>query len=59
MKNEYGNVDAKPHNARSKPYVNWARSKPYVNWAASMATSLNTGVPWFMCQYPDVPLPPL
>ncbi|KAF3615957.1 hypothetical protein FXO37_35281 [Capsicum annuum] len=59
MKNEYGNGDAEPHNARSKPYVNWAHSKPYVNWAESMATSLDTGVPWVMCQCPDVPLPPL
>ncbi|PHT31353.1 hypothetical protein CQW23_27690 [Capsicum baccatum] len=60
MKKEYGNGDAEPHyGARSKPYINWDRSKPYVNWATSMATSLDTGVPWVMCQYPDAPLPPL
>ncbi|KAK8945197.1 Beta-galactosidase 6 [Platanthera zijinensis] len=25
-------------------------AKPYVNWAASMDVSLETGMPWVMCQ---------
>ncbi|KAK8952550.1 Beta-galactosidase 4 [Platanthera zijinensis] len=32
-------------------------AKPYVNWAASMAASLETGVPWVMCQQDDAPDP--
>lgn len=32
-------------------------AKPYVNWAAAMATSLDTGVPWVMCQQADAPDP--
>lgn len=34
-----------------------AGAKPYVNWAAAMATSLDTGVPWVMCQQADTPDP--
>ncbi|KAK2433960.1 beta-galactosidase [Trifolium repens] len=32
-------------------------AKPYINWAASMATSLDTGVPWVMCQQANAPDP--
>lgn len=31
--------------------------KAYVNWCASMAESLNVGVPWIMCQQSDAPEP--
>ncbi|KAK8949006.1 Beta-galactosidase 8 [Platanthera zijinensis] len=47
IENEYGNVE-------------WAygtAAKPYVNWAASMAVSLETGMPWVMCQQDDAPNP--
>lgn len=47
IENEYGNVQS--HYG--------AGAKPYVNWAAAMATSLNTGVPWVMCQQADTPDP--
>ncbi|XP_057449008.1 beta-galactosidase 8-like [Lotus japonicus] len=47
IENEYGNVEVH--------YGSGA--KPYVNWAASMATSLDTGVPWVMCQQADAPDP--
>lgn len=47
IENEYGNVDS--------AYGNGA--KPYINWAAAMATSLDTGVPWVMCQQKDAPKP--
>ncbi|KAF3669540.1 Chloroplastic group IIB intron splicing facilitator CRS2, chloroplastic [Capsicum annuum] len=47
MENEYGNGDVESHYG--------TRSKPYVNWAASMATFLDMGVPWVMCQHPDSP----
>ncbi|KAM7280137.1 hypothetical protein ACFE04_007271 [Oxalis oulophora] len=47
IENEYGNVDDKYGPA----------AKSYINWAASMATSLNTGVPWVMCQQADAPDP--
>ncbi|KAK6936028.1 Glycoside hydrolase 35, catalytic domain [Dillenia turbinata] len=47
IENEYGNVDA--------PYG--AAGKSYIKWAANMATSLNTGVPWVMCQQADAPDP--
>lgn len=47
IENEYGNGDIE---SRYGP-----RAKSYVNWAASMATSLDTGVPWVMCQQPDAP----
>ncbi|KAK1260473.1 Beta-galactosidase 6 [Acorus gramineus] len=47
VENEYGNVE-------------WAYGvggELYVNWAASMAVSLNTTVPWIMCQQADAPDP--
>ncbi|KAL4190186.1 hypothetical protein AMTRI_Chr07g23390 [Amborella trichopoda] len=47
IENEYGNIDSAYGSA----------AKSYINWAASMATSLNTGVPWVMCQQPDAPDP--
>lgn len=47
IENEYGNIDAAYGSA----------AKVYINWAASMATSLDTGVPWVMCQQSDAPDP--
>lgn len=47
IENEYGNVGS--------AYGNGA--KPYITWAATMATSLDTGVPWVMCQQKDAPNP--
>ncbi|GFQ04066.1 beta-galactosidase 8 [Phtheirospermum japonicum] len=47
IENEYGNIQ--------KSYGDSA--KTYINWAATMATSLNTGVPWVMCQQKDAPDP--
>ncbi|XP_042374488.1 beta-galactosidase 6-like [Zingiber officinale] len=47
IENEYGNID----DAYGKA------AKTYIDWAASMATSLNTGVPWVMCQQADAPDP--
>ncbi|KAK8934992.1 Beta-galactosidase 6 [Platanthera zijinensis] len=47
IENEYGNVE----------WAYGAAAKPYVNWAASMAASLETGVPWVMCQQDDAPDP--
>ncbi|KAK6141933.1 hypothetical protein DH2020_024322 [Rehmannia glutinosa] len=47
IENEYGNIQ--------NSYGNGA--KPYINWAATMATSLDTGVPWVMCQQKDAPNP--
>ncbi|KAI7730688.1 hypothetical protein M8C21_023052 [Ambrosia artemisiifolia] len=47
IENEYGNIDS--------PYGPAAKS--YIKWAASMATSLDTGVPWVMCQQRDAPDP--
>jgi hypothetical protein len=47
IENEYGNIDSAYGSA----------AKSYINWAASMATSLNTGVPWVMCQQADAPDP--
>ena len=47
IENEYGNVQESYGPA----------AKTYVNWAASMATSLDTGVPWIMCQQADAPDP--
>ncbi|KAL8496694.1 hypothetical protein ACS0TY_020394 [Phlomoides rotata] len=47
IENEYGNIDSAYGSA----------AKTYINWAASMATSLNTGVPWVMCQQSDAPNP--
>jgi hypothetical protein len=45
IENEYGNIDAAYGEA----------GKRYMRWAASMAESLNTGVPWIMCQQSDAP----
>nr|AYP70923.1 beta-galactosidase 3 [Actinidia deliciosa] len=45
IENEYGNIDSAYGSA----------AKTYINWAASMATSLDTGVPWVMCQQADAP----
>ncbi|CAI8595674.1 unnamed protein product [Vicia faba] len=47
IENEYGNID--------KSYG--PAAKTYINWAASMATSLDTGVPWVMCQQANAPDP--
>ncbi|KAI5666236.1 hypothetical protein M9H77_16089 [Catharanthus roseus] len=49
IENEYGNGDIEPQYG--------ARAKAYVDWAAGMAISLNTGVPWIMCQQKDAPDP--
>ncbi|CAL0321928.1 unnamed protein product [Lupinus luteus] len=45
IENEYGNIEV--HYG--------AAGKSYVKWAATMATSLDTGVPWVMCQQADAP----
>ncbi|KAL7153833.1 hypothetical protein ABFS83_04G195000 [Erythranthe nasuta] len=45
IENEYGNVESK--------YGDGA--KPYIEWAAEMATSMETDVPWVMCQQDDAP----
>ncbi|KAL6510901.1 Beta-galactosidase 8 [Orobanche gracilis] len=47
IENEYGNIQ--------NSYGGSA--KTYVKWAADMATSLDTGVPWVMCQQKDAPDP--
>ncbi|KVH90786.1 D-galactoside/L-rhamnose binding SUEL lectin domain-containing protein [Cynara cardunculus var. scolymus] len=47
IENEYGNIDSAYGPA----------AKTYIKWAASMATSLDTGVPWVMCQQRDAPDP--
>ncbi|KAK4493436.1 hypothetical protein RD792_011569 [Penstemon davidsonii] len=47
IENEYGNVES--------AYGDSAKS--YINWSAQMATSLDTGVPWIMCQQTDAPDP--
>ncbi|KAL6503638.1 Beta-galactosidase 8 [Orobanche gracilis] len=47
IENEYGNIQ----------YHYGPAAKPDVNWAASMATSLDTGVPWVMCQQANAPDP--
>ncbi|XP_022970625.1 beta-galactosidase 8-like [Cucurbita maxima] len=47
IENEYGNIQSHYGSA----------AKSYVQWAATMATSLNTGVPWVMCNQPDAPDP--
>ena len=47
VENEYGNVE-------------WAygvAGELYVKWAAETAVSLNTSVPWVMCQQIDAPDP--
>lgn len=47
IENEYGNV--------AGPYG--SPGKSYVKWSAGMALSLDTGVPWVMCQQGDAPDP--
>ncbi|KAJ4848912.1 Beta-galactosidase 8 [Turnera subulata] len=47
IENEYGNIDSAYGPA----------AKTYINWAANMAVSLDTGVPWVMCQQADAPDP--
>ncbi|KAF3327137.1 beta-galactosidase 6 isoform X1 [Carex littledalei] len=47
IENEYGNIDAAYGSAAQR----------YIKWAASMAVSLDTGVPWVMCQQSDAPDP--
>ncbi|KAM0947342.1 putative beta-galactosidase [Dioscorea sansibarensis] len=47
IENEYQNVEGAFHE----------KGPPYVKWAASMATNLNTGVPWMMCKQDDAPDP--
>ncbi|KAI3823250.1 hypothetical protein L1987_04683 [Smallanthus sonchifolius] len=47
IENEYGDIDSSYGSA----------AKSYIKWAASMATSLDTGVPWVMCQQRDAPDP--
>ena len=47
IENEYGNVE--------QPYGQKGQS--YIQWAANMALSLNTSLPWVMCQQKDAPNP--
>ncbi|OAY37993.1 beta-galactosidase 8 [Manihot esculenta] len=47
IENEYGNIDSAYGPA----------AKTYIKWAANMAVSLDTGVPWVMCQQADAPDP--
>ena len=47
IENEYGNIDS----------AYGAAGKAYMRWAAGMAVSLDTGVPWVMCQQTDAPDP--
>ncbi|GLT81831.1 hypothetical protein SLE2022_002610 [Rubroshorea leprosula] len=47
IENEYGNIDSAYGSA----------AKSYIKWAAGMAISLDTGVPWVMCQQADAPDP--
>lgn len=47
IENEYGNIYSAFGSA----------GKSYIKWAATMATSLDTGVPWVMCQQSDAPDP--
>ncbi|XP_021887024.1 beta-galactosidase 8 [Carica papaya] len=47
IENEYGNIDSSYG----------AAGKTYMKWAANMAISLDTGVPWVMCQQRDAPDP--
>ncbi|KAK8945202.1 Beta-galactosidase 6 [Platanthera zijinensis] len=46
--NEYGNVE----------WAYSAAAKPYVNWVASMAVSLETGMPWVQQAYDFTPSSP-
>ncbi|CAA7400596.1 unnamed protein product [Spirodela intermedia] len=45
IENEYGNIESSFGND----------GKQYIKWAASMALSLNAGVPWVMCRQTDAP----
>lgn len=47
IENEYGNIDS----------AYGAAAQSYIKWSASMALSLDTGVPWVMCQQSDAPDP--
>ncbi|KAF3450936.1 hypothetical protein FNV43_RR07025 [Rhamnella rubrinervis] len=47
IENEYGNIMSHYGDA----------GKSYIKWCAQMAQSLNTGVPWIMCQQNDAPQP--
>ncbi|KAF3455018.1 hypothetical protein FNV43_RR05466 [Rhamnella rubrinervis] len=47
VENEYGNIDS----------AYGSRGKSYIKWSAGMAVSLDTGVPWVMCQQSDAPDP--
>lgn len=47
IENEYGNIDSAYGPAAQR----------YIQWSASMALSLDTGVPWVMCQQSDAPDP--
>ncbi|GMH11972.1 hypothetical protein Nepgr_013813 [Nepenthes gracilis] len=47
IENEYGNIES----------AYGAAAQPYIRWAANMALSLDTGVPWVMCQQSDAPDP--
>ncbi|KAE8656708.1 Beta-galactosidase 1 [Hibiscus syriacus] len=47
IENEYGNIDS----------AYGAAAKSYIKWAADMAVSLDTGVPWVMCQQSNAPDP--
>lgn len=47
MENEYGNVEGSYG----------IGGELYVKWAAETAVSLNTSVPWVMCQQTDAPDP--
>lgn len=49
IENEYGNPGIES--------AYGSAGKSYVNWAANMAVSLDTGVPWVMCQQADAPDP--
>ncbi|KAJ1689107.1 hypothetical protein LUZ63_013262 [Rhynchospora breviuscula] len=47
IENEYGLIDS----------AYGAAAQRYIQWSASMALSLDTGVPWVMCQQSDAPDP--
>ncbi|XP_030503586.2 beta-galactosidase 8 isoform X1 [Cannabis sativa] len=47
IENEYGNIES----------GYGAAAKPYIKWSAAMAISLDTGVPWVMCQQANAPDP--
>lgn len=45
IENEYGNID----------WEYGPKAKSYIEWAAELATSMNAGVPWVMCQQNNAP----